>query len=62
MDIAQLSMDTAQNSLMDKVGVSMLSKSLDKAKTDADALALLMSTPLQAPLEADSGTVVDIMA
>lgn len=54
-------MDAAQNSLMDQVGISMLSKSLDKAKSDADGLALLMGTAL-APLPPDSGRTVDVTA
>jgi hypothetical protein len=64
MDIAKLSMDAAQQSVMDAVGMAMLSKSLDTSRMNADGLARLMASadPARAPLPDGAGNRVDILA
>lgn len=61
MDIARLSMDTAQQNLLDQVSIAVLSKSLDRTKTDAQGLALLMASAA-APLPPEAGKNIDVMA
>lgn len=62
MDIARLSTELAQDSLMNQVGTAVLSKSMDRARSDAEGLALLMDSAALAPLPADSGKNVDLLA
>lgn len=62
MDIAKLSTDLANQSLMDQVGTAVLAKSMDRAKIDAEGLALLMNSASLAPLPAASGKNVDLLA
>lgn len=61
MDIAKLSSEMAQDSLMNAVGTTMLSKSLDAAQSNADGLARLMESAA-APLPEGSGRKVDLFA
>jgi hypothetical protein len=62
MDIARLSTELAQDTLMNQVGTAVLSKSMDRARSDAEGLALLMDSAALAPLHADSGKNVDLLA
>ncbi len=63
MDIAKLSMETAQASIKDAVGTALLSKAFESAKTQSDGLLrLLGSASAAAPLPAGSGTRVDLFA
>ncbi len=47
---------------MNQVGTAVLSKSMDRARSDAEGLALLMNSAALAPLPADSGKNVDLLA
>ena len=47
MDIASYSMANAANNLMQSVGVSMLSKTLDSQEMQGDALAKMMQMLVQ---------------
>lgn len=46
MDIASYSMANATNNLMQSVGVSMLSKTLDSQEMQGDTLAKMMEMPV----------------
>ncbi|MEI6874396.1 MAG: YjfB family protein [Spirochaetota bacterium] len=60
MDIAALSMDSAQSGLFDKVQTALLAKALRGAETDGSTLLSLIASA--APLAQDSGTRIDLQA
>ena len=63
MDIAKISMNLSQSSLMNAVGTAMLSKSLDLVEGQAEALtaSMDMNTPsLESLVYPTSGTSIDM--
>lgn len=63
MDIAEISMNLSQSSLMNAVGTAMLSKSLDLVEGQAEAFtaSMDMNTPsLESLVYPTSGTSIDM--
>ena len=63
MDIAEISMNLSQNSLMSAVGTAMLSKTLDLVEGQATALTASMdmnSPSLESLVYPTSGTTIDM--
>lgn len=62
MDIESLATEYARESTIEQARVAVLSKSLDRQRTDAEGLARLMASAALPPLPEGAGSLVDVRA